>query len=338
MGIETNKIYQGNSLDVLNTFPDESVDCVVTSPPYWGLRDYGISGQLGHENNIEEYIENLCKIFDEIYRVLCPAGTCFINLGDTYSGSNRGVGDKTPDPIFKTYTRSKNIKPSKTRFPNKCLCMIPERFAIEMCNRRWILRNQIVWHKPNQLPSSAKDRFTVDFEKVFFFTKNKKYFFNQQFEPYKDGSDVAYRQWLRENKDYNSKEPYKNNSPFCHKVGHKAWDNDRSMQRGAGEKAIMRVNPNGRNKRTVWSIPTKPCKEAHFATFPEELIYPAIAAGCPENGIVLDPFMGAGTTAIVALKQNKNYVGIELSPDYIDIAEQRIKNLTKNNQLTLNIN
>ncbi len=328
--IVLNKIYQGDCLNTLKLFPDNLIDCCISSPPYWGLRDYGIDGQIGHEETIEEFIQNLVMVYDEIYRILSTVGTCFINLGDAYSGSNRGFGDKNPEPKYKQNLRSRNIKSKKTTLPDKCLSMIPERFAIAMCDRGWILRNQIIWHKPNQLPSSVKDRFTVDFEKVFFFVKNKKYYFKQQFEPYKDGSDIKYRIWLRENKTYNTKKHYENNTPFCRKTNHKAWDNDLIFNgRGAGEKAIMRVNPNGRNKRTVWSICTKPLKEAHFATFPEELIKPMIDSGCPENGIVLDPFMGAGTTAIVAIQQQKNFVGIELKPEYIQIAEKRIRDYAK---------
>lgn len=303
-----NKIIQGDCLQILKTFPDNFIDCCVSSPPYWGLRDYEVNGQMGHEETFEEFIENLCNIYDEIYRILSPSGTCFVNLGDTYSGSNRGFGDKNPKPKYKQSLRSRNIKLAKTDLPDKCLCMVPERFAIAMCERGWVLRNQIIWHKPNQLPSSVKDRFTVDFEKVFFFTKSKKYYFQQQFEPHKEKS-------LSQQKD--------------RVVGHKAWDNDPFFGgRGADDKAVMKFNPSGRNKRTVWSVCTKAFSGAHFATFPEELIKPMIASGCPEGGIVLDPFMGAGTTAIVALQQKKNYIGIELKSEYIEIAEKRIKEST----------
>ncbi|OGI04985.1 MAG: hypothetical protein A2104_00090 [Candidatus Melainabacteria bacterium GWF2_32_7] len=300
--LEVNKIYQGDCLEVLKTFPDECVDCIVTSPPYWKQRDYGVSGQLGLEENYLEFIENLCNIFDEVYRVLKKSGSCFVNLGDTYF--RKYVNDKAqtfrPKQAGKYKRGYDGIKVKNNGGKEKSLCLIPERFAIEMTARDWLLRNTIIWHKPNKLPESVKDRFTVDFEKIFFFTKSKNYHFEQQFEP------------------------HKTNNKKDRMVSHRAWDNDPSCARGAGEKAIMKFNPLGRNKRSVWSIHTKPCPEAHFAAFPEELINPMILAGCPEAGIVLDPFMGAGTTAVAAKKLNRNYVGIELNPDYIKISEKRI--------------
>jgi site-specific DNA-methyltransferase (adenine-specific) len=186
--MELNKIYQGDALEVLKSFPSGSVDCVVTSPPYWALRDYGVEGQLGLEPTFQEYINKLCDIFDEVKRVLKKEGNCWVNLGDTYSGSGNGSGDKTYkdrqhikrekfDLIYK------GQKAGKTELPDKCLIQIPSRFAIEMCDRGWVLRNEIVWHKPNCMPASVKDRFTVDFEKIFFFVKSKKYYFEQQLEP-----------------------------------------------------------------------------------------------------------------------------------------------------------
>lgn len=162
-----NKIHQGEALAVLKTLPSESVDCVVTSPPYWALRDYGVTEQLGLESTPEAYIDRLCTIFDEVKRVLTKDGTCWVNLGDTYGGFKQG----------NTETNVKNGGVEKS------LCQIPSRFAIEMTNRGWILRNEIIWYKRNAMPQSATDRFTIDFEKMFFFTKSQKYFFKQQLEP-----------------------------------------------------------------------------------------------------------------------------------------------------------
>ena len=175
----TNKIIHGDSLEVLQTLPGESIDCVVTSPPYWALRDYGVPGQLGLESTFNEYISKLCDIFDEVKRVLKKEGTCWVNIGDTYVGSGFGAGGKhhfLSDQALKNPTKFAGL-------PNKSLCQIPSRFAIEMCNRGWILRNEIIWHKPNCMPQSVKDRFTVDFEKIFFFVKSKKYYFETQYEP-----------------------------------------------------------------------------------------------------------------------------------------------------------
>ena len=291
-----NKIICGDSLEVLQTLPNESVDCVITSPPYWSLRDYGVVGQLGLERTFQEYVTKLCDIFDEVKRILKKEGTCWVNLGDTYSGNKEGKTDNKVSQYLKDTCTGISKKAIITE---KCLCQIPSRFAIEMTSRGWILRNEIIWHKPNAMPSSVTDRFTVDYEKIFFFVKNKKYFFNQQFEPFVMNTDVEYRRGIRRGKSYISKQPYNNNFPKS-------------------------FNEKGRNMRSVWFIATKPFSEAHFATFPEKLIEPMIRAGCPKDGLVLDIFMGAGTTAIVAKKLNRKYFGIELNPEYIKIAEDRI--------------
>lgn len=313
--MEANKIIQGDSLEVLKTLPDESVDCVVTSPPYWALRDYGVEGQLGLEPTFQEYITKLCNIFDEVKRVLKKEGTCWVNLGDTYGGSGDKGNSKDPKNKSGRNGQTKAVNKIATQ---KCLCQIPSCFAIEMTNRGWILRNEIIWHKPNCMPSSVKDRFTVDFEKVFFFVKSKKYWFETQYE----------ENLTKENRpsgvvrdriyDYDSKQKII--------TGRTAKGGDGSGELGSsvrfGDSSL------GRNKRAVWKIATKPFVEAHFATFPEALIEPMIKAGCPVGGVVLDIFMGAGTTAIVALKQKKNYLGIELNKEYIKIAEERIAHQT----------
>lgn len=325
--LPVNRIVQGAALDVLQTLPDSCVDMCVTSPPYWALRDYKTlpqywdektgcehdwndhdfcnkchawCGELGLEPTSDLFIKHLCDIFDEVKRVLKPTGTCWVNLGDTYAGSGKGVG-----------TRPENAKESyilKTRpavidtLPAKSLTQIPARFAIEMCNRSWILRNELIWWKPNCMPSSAKDRFTVDFEKVFFFVKSKKYYFETQYEPLSPHSDVAYRQALRSGKQYGAKEPYQNNFPSSFSL-------------------------NGRNKRCVWRIPTKPLPEAHCAVYPPGLIETPIKAGSPKHGIVLDPFMGSGTTALVALQNRRRFIGIELNQKYVEMAHRRIRSL-----------
>ena len=178
-----NKIINGNSLEVLKTIPDNSIDCCITSPPYWGLRDYGHDEQLGSEKHFKDFVNNLCNVFDEVKRVLKPSGTCFVNLGDTFSSDTKGTGGQSDKQLSNKGSRYE-AKKFDTEIPNKCLCLVPERFAIEMVDRGWTIRNQIIWHKPNQMPSSAKDRFTVDFEKVFFFVKQPTgYYFEQQLEP-----------------------------------------------------------------------------------------------------------------------------------------------------------
>lgn len=295
-----NQVIQGDCLEVMKDIPDKSIDMILTSPPYWALRDYGVENQLGQEKTFQEYINKLCDMFDEVKRILKDSGTCWVNIGDTYGGT----GDKkdSKDPKYKDGRngQSKALNKSATA---KCLCQIPSRFAIEMTNRGWILRNEIIWHKPNAMPSPVKDRFTVDFEKVFFFTKSKKYNFEQQFDEY----TKPMNRWGGEELKAD---------------GESDWDN------GTGQvtyrKRNFRPYKNGKNKRTVWSINTKPSKEPHFASYPEALIEPMIKAGCPVNGVVLDPFFGIGTTGIVAKKNNRNYIGIEISPEYIDIINKRL--------------
>lgn len=360
--MKTNKIYQGDCLEVLKTFPDESIDCIVTSPPYWNLRDYGtgiweggetscdhvanplatkkygnpefnknrpsreetktkgyyedicpkcgakrIDKQMGLESTFEEYINNLGAIFDEIKRVLRTHGTCWVNMGDTYSGNKIGNTLGTGKGALKQkegITKQSFIKQIPDKIREKSLCMIPERFAIGMVKRGWILRNQIIWHKPNCMPSSIKDRFTVDFEKLFFFVKNKKYYFETQTEPQLELSKKRYQYNFSGNPG--SIYPSENrNKPHSFK-------GDRMVE-------------GGRNKRAVWKICPQPYSEAHFAVYPEELIETPIKAGCPEGGIVLDPFFGSGTTGVVALKQSKKFIGIELNQEYINIAEKRLK-------------
>lgn len=267
-----NVIHQGDSLEVLKKLPDESVDCVITSPPYWALRDYGVKGQLGLEPTFEEYINKLCDIFDEVKRVLKKEGTCWVNIGDTYMGNSsysqrgrQGFGkDKIGMMNKKTWTDPKH-KNTKGRLRareyvesgqiiEKSLCQIPSRFAIEMTNRGWILRNEIVWHKPNCMPSSVEDRFTVDFEKVFFFTKNKKYHFEQQFE----------------------------DSLYVDRQNDKRFEQGRQSYEGKRNTSV--VVSEKRNMRSVWKINTKGFSEAHFAVFPEDLIVPMAKAGCPRGG------------------------------------------------------
>ncbi len=302
--MESDIILEGDALSVLKTLPEESVDMVMTSPPYWALRDYGVDGQLGLEPSFEEYISNLCDIFDEVKRVLKKEGSCWVNLGDTYSGNKLGntleMGTLTQK---KDLSKQHIIKKIPAGMRSKSLCMIPERFAIEMINRGWILRNTIIWHKKNCMPTSAKDRFTVDFEKLFFFTKNKKYYFKQQFESQKLNSID------RTNYDFYSSPGEVHPNENRPKPIPKVWN----------------FNPAGRNKRTVWAMNSKPYPEAHFAVYPEELCETPIKAGCPKKGVVLDPFFGSGTTGVVAKKQGKYYIGIELKKDYIEIAEKRLE-------------
>jgi site-specific DNA-methyltransferase (adenine-specific) len=309
----TGKIICGDTLKILRTLPDESVDCVITSPPYWALRNYNVEGQIGLEPTIEEYLEKLANVFREIYRVLKPEGTAWVNFGDTYANKTKGGQKNKPQHnIFDSLNRRATfaqLKPNLNIRP-KSLCLIPSRFALQMIEAGWILRNEIIWHKSNVMPQSFRDRFTVDFEKLFFFTKSGKYFFDQQFEPLKNPERL--------------KKPYRNPNNF-----HKWQNADKTLpiNHEAMERSRPRVLKTGRNKRCVWSIGTSQFKGEHFAVFPERLVETPVKAGCPDGGIVLDPFMGSGTTAVVARRLGKQFIGIDLNPDYVTLAEQRLSQM-----------
>jgi site-specific DNA-methyltransferase (adenine-specific) len=313
--IETfvNKIICGDALKILKKLPDESIDCVVTSPPYWALRDYDVKGQIGLEPSIEEYLNKLGAVFTEIRRVLKPTGTCWVNFGDTYAHKTKGGQQNKPqNNIFDALSKRATIPKLKLRLniPAKSLCLIPSRFAVKMVEEGWILRNEIIWHKPNAMPQSIKDRFTVDFEKVFFFVKSRKYHFRQQFEPLKLTPRL---------------------SDFMLNPNAKNFLKDdkfiRTTNLKSARRSYERVLRRGRNKRCVWTIGTTNFAEQHYATYPPKLIETPILAGCPEGGIVLDPFAGSGTTAVVAIRLGRKYIGIELNPKYLKIAEHRINSL-----------
>lgn len=305
-----NKIVRGDALKILKTIPGESIDCIVTSPPYWALRDYGVMRQIGLESTIEEYLDKLLPIFDELKRVLKSTGTCWINLGDTYADKTKGGHrNKLQGNMYDSLTKRVTFAKLKTEtsIPVKSLCLIPSRFAIEMIKRGWILRNEIIWHKPNAMPQSAKDRFSVDFEKLFFFVKSHHYYFKQQFEPLKSPERLK-RRLLDPSQT------------------HKQFDNYwTTANPKIPEIRRLRMLARGRNKRCVWTIGTTNFAGNHFAVFPSRLVETPILAGCPEDGIVLDPFIGSGTTAVVAKKLNRNFIGIELSPEYLKIARKRLQ-------------
>ncbi|MCK9578743.1 site-specific DNA-methyltransferase [bacterium] len=310
--MELNKIIQGNALQILKTFPADSIDSVVTSPPYWNLRDYNMKGQLGNEPTFYAYLESLLSIFDEVKRVLKPTGTCWVNLGDTY-GTSSGSGIRKNKQATNRGTQFnkgwQERGKSGVKGLEKSLCQIPARFAIEMTNRGWILRNEIIWQKPNCMPQSVKDRFTMDFEKIFFFTKNRKYYFKQQFDlaNYDGRKDTI----MKGSPKYNT-EVMPGRKPHTMAArGHERWQIDSEGNRI-------------RNRRCVWNIATRPFSGAHFATFPERLVETPIKSGCPDGGVVLDPFIGSGTTALVAQRLGKNFIGIELNKKYCEIAEERI--------------
>ena len=299
--LELNKIYNMDCLEGLKQLPDNSINCCVTSPPYWGLRDYGVEGQIGLEPTPEEYVANMVEVFREVKRVLRDDGTLWLNLGDCYNGSGGAGGD---------YNKG-GLKEGQPKYPGrkiaglkpKDLVGIPWMVAFALRADGWYLRQDIIWHKPNAMPESVKDRCTKAHEYIFLLTKNSKYYFNSDLirEPNQDKYD-------------GKRGTTKTRTKF-----------QSAMRTMSDKEEMKKYSTQGRNKRTVWNVPTKPFKDAHFATFPPDLIEPCILAGCPAGGVVLDPFMGSGTTGMVAAMHQRNFIGFELNPEYCKMAEKRIE-------------
>ena len=381
--MEINKIYCESNLDTLKKMSDNSIDCVITSPPYWQLRDYGYDGQWGLEPTFNEYLENLWSMMDEIYRVLKETGTVWINLGDTYARAT------------------------------KCLLLIPHRFAIGCIERGWILRNDIVWAKPNGMPESCKDRFTKKHEYFFFMVKSEKYYFDLDAirDPIKEVSlerykynftgqegggsnnfkgnkshlignkpqysvlDANYRNQIIETRNLPSHDNLRNylsdsrklknitiqkiEEIFGNHAPHHWFEKngsypsaedwvklknilkfddlyDKQLTNIEFKSGIKQNNPLGKNPGDVsdfWAITTKPSSNEHYASYNEELIRKPILAGCPENGIIYDPFMGTGSTAESALRSNRKYIGSEMNEKYIEIANKRLEPFMKQTKL-----
>lgn len=266
-------IINGDCVEEMKKMKSSSIDVCITSPPYFGLRDYGVEGQIGMENSPDEYVKKLADVFFEVYRLLKPSGSLWLNLGDSYS-THSSASKKHPHNFHDANTSTQNgigvLKKKTKGIPEKNLLGIPWRVALELQQRKWILRNDIIWHKPNPMPGGqgkAFDRFTVSHEYLFMLTKQQHYYFN--------GEEVR--------------------------------------------------QDNGARPKDVWTITTKPFKGAHFAVFPVDLVKPCILAGCPRNGVILDPFSGSGTVGVVAKDMNRDFVGIELNQSYCDIAQKRIE-------------
>ena len=299
MHLETNIIHVGDNLFHLTNIPDASVDMCVTSPPYYNLRDYKNSGQIGAENTVNDFVENLCKVFDEVKRILKPTGSCWVNIGDTY--------DK------------------------KRLLQVPSRFEIAMCDRGWHLRNEIIWSKPNPQPISSKDRFWGNHEKFFWFVKDvKKYYFNR--DPILvPQAEISIRRMFSKNnmdkrKDFNASDKEGFGISSSNQDKHYA-----RMREEMGidkefnyEELVKSGKCPTRPEFDTWDIPSVTYKGAHFAVYPPELIEKPILSCCPEQGIVIDPFMGSGTTGEVAKLNNRKYIGLELNTEYAILANERI--------------
>ena len=455
----TNSVLQGNAKEVLTQFTDESIDCIITSPPYYGLRDYGITGQIGLEKTPEEYVSKLMEVFKECKRILKNTGTFWLNIGDTYNSTPSGLtkekmkewGEKG-DGLYKrlSYRHSQNGTAKNTPkkllnfYQPKCMLMMPERVAFALIDDGWILRNKIIWYKRNHMPSSVKDRFANCWEYVYFFTKSKKYYFDldavreaqsypedvkrrmrqdaeANVNPFHKGilecrhyqgkfngsgekaeqfgsprarnerkidetakffiekgsggnvnlpgehplgknpgdviksnlnnfddnywwnfiigeshSNIYYKQAFEIMKEWMIKNDCYDYSKFYEwwKGNFRGKWSSGTLEHGQSDKLINSLpfpKPEtrflGKNPSDFWDITTKPFKEAHFAVFPEELCIKPIKAGCPKDGVVLDPFCGAGTALVVAKKLGRNYIGIDLKEDYCEMARKRLANI-----------
>lgn len=303
-----NQIHNEPCLDTLKKMPNDFLDCVISSPPYWQLRDYGYDGQWGLEPTFKEFLEHLWQMMDEIYRVLKPSGSCWINLGDTYARGSRKK-DSTNDSLRNTINIIEPKTSPEYQGLDKCLLLIPHRFAIGCIERGWIIRNDIIWAKRNGMPESVNDRFAKKHEYIFFMVKSKKYYFD--LDAIRDE-----HKWAKDKRNDGKRHEYKE--------GAKAY-NDKKI----GIKAVS-FNALGKNPGSVsdfWDITTKPSKNIHYASYNTELITKPILAGCPEDGLIYDPFMGSGTTAIHAIMNNRNYIGSEMSKEYLEIANKRISDV-----------
>ncbi len=417
--MQTNQIYVEPCLETLKKMPDNFLDCVITSPPYWQLRDYGYEGQWGLEPTFNEYLENLWSMMDEIYRVLKPTGTVWINLGDTYARGSRSKYAHSNESLRSKHEKliEPNTKPDYEGL-DKCLLLIPHRFAIGCIDRGWIMRNDIIWAKRNGMPESCRDRFTKKHEYFFFMTKSEKYYFDldairdksiygnerERFSSHpNNGHSKKQNIDLSEVKTaskYNNLENEKDHRQGMHQLRGKNiiekrpelpsqkefvdfirsrmylkrlvehtdinettiahwyrydeagfaypcvedWnaiknllgevdaefiDMDTRMNHVVFETDDINKNAErGKNPGSVsdfWDIPTKPSTKEHYASYNDELIRKPILAGCPEGGIVYDPFMGTGSTAEVCLRSKRLYIGSEMSENYVKIAEKRLE-------------
>lgn len=346
--VELNKIYNEDCLTFLKQMPDQYVECCITSPPYFGLRDYGMAGQIGLEETPEQYINKLVAVFREVRRVLRDDGTLWVNIGDSYAGSGKGPAGnlgKSHNERDMSYTHlsgkvTDGCKP-------KDLIGIPWMLAFALRADGWYLRQDIIWAKPNPMPESVTDRCTKAHEYIFLLSKSQRYYYNADAikTQVADATIQRLSQQIEKQKGSERVPGKTNGNMKAVGPGRKPRPDDSRGGNQGSERGIpaMAIDGNGvknhsgyfdscgnligegmANKKSVWVVPTMPFSEAHFATFPEDLIVPCIKAGCPEGGTVLDPFMGAGTTALVAHKLNRNYIGTELNPEYCHIAEKRI--------------
>ncbi len=304
------EIVAGDCTETMGLYlADKSVNCCVTSPPYFGLRDYGHAGQIGLEPTPDEFVAKLVEVFREVRRVLRDDGTLWLNLGDSYASGgrkSRDPGKSKIHPAFKGDAFADGLRPDDPEgIKQKDLLGIPWRVAFALQQDGWYLRQDIIWHKPNPMPESVRDRCTKAHEYIFLLSKSPKYYFDWQA-----------MQEPATNRPPGNKKPTKGGREYLIAEG--------EQHRTAANLHNIEARET-RNRRSVWTVTTKPFRGAHFATFPPDLIEPCVLAGCPAGGTVLDPFGGAGTTALVATRHNRKSFSCEMNPAYVEMAEARLR-------------
>ena len=330
-------IHQGDALDRLREMADNRVHCVVTSPPYWNLRDYGMPGQIGLEPTVEAYLERMVDVFREVRRVLRKDGTLWLNMGDGYANDGKWGGHTGGKHVKALHDSPIGRNKRYTGLTPKDLIWMPWRLALAVQADGWYLRQDIIWFKPNAMPESTTDRCTKAHEYLFLLTKSPKYHYDAEAikEPVlgasleRQAAGVKFggnnlcpdtrlqsgKEWVpRTNRDNFTREGSKREQA----IPGQSVGTHRPERKDSDYSLVTR------NKRSVWTVPTEPYKEAHFATFPQKLVEPCILAGCPTGGMVLDPFCGAGTVGLVAARLGREFIGIELNPEYVKMAEARI--------------
>lgn len=332
-----NKCINLDAIEGLKQLETGSVNCCVTSPPYYGLRDYGVAGQIGLESTPEEYISRMVGIFREVWRALRDDGTLWINIGDSYyhtQSNNGGYSEKStlsgftnPNTKGRIANESgKTVRLNMQGIRPKDLIGIPWMLAFALRADGWYLRQDIIWAKPNPMPESVRDRCTKSHEYIFLFSKSPHYYFDAESiaEPVTESTKKRLHQDI-EHQEGSSRVPGKTNGTMKAVAprygGKKYTENPDTFFRTKSGNAYEFHER--RNKRDVWTVSTRPFKEAHFATFPPELIKPCILAGCPEGGTVLDPFMGSGTTLVTANELNRNCIGFDINPEYCAMSNER---------------
>ena len=304
------KILQGDCIAEMEWLPDESVQCCVTSPPYFGLRDYGVEGQIGLEESPDEYIKKMVDVFREVRRILKPDGTLWLNIGDSYAaqGGAQVQGTKQAKGSQAGAWGGERRMPP-TGLKAKDLIGIPWMLAFALRADGWYLRQDIIWHKPNPMPESVRDRCTKAHEYIFLLSKSERYFFDSE-----ANKEAAVSEKPAGNKRHKYADAYAAGTSEEHRTK-------------AGLLALQGIEWEKRNRRSVWTVATRPYKGAHFATFPPALIEPCILAGSKPGDVVLDPFGGSGTTAEVAIRNGRKAVLCELNPAYISLIDKRVANV-----------